>query len=88
MGGRSGRATGPGGPRRRPALLGVHDETEDGTVYRAELSAGVDEAILSFYPVLHEDLGLSDSWWADLAGALDRLSVTATDRVAVRTQYM
>ncbi|MFF4517609.1 hypothetical protein [Streptomyces mirabilis] len=73
---------------RRPALLGVHDETEDGTAYRAELSAGVDEAILSFDPVLHEDLRLSDSWWAELASALDKLSVTATDRVAIRTQYM
>ncbi|MCX4462367.1 hypothetical protein OOK58_59275 [Streptomyces sp. NBC_01728] len=73
---------------RRPALLGVHDETEDGTAYRAELSAGVDEPVLSLTPVLHEDLGLPDSWWTELAGALDKLSATTTDRVTVRPQYM
>ncbi|MFJ8509668.1 hypothetical protein [Streptomyces avermitilis] len=72
----------------RPALLGVHDAFDDGTAYRAELSAHVDEPVLSDDPVLQCDLQLPDSWWADLAEALEKVSATVTDRVAVRQQYM
>lgn len=73
---------------RRPALVGLHDATEDGTAYRAELSARVGEPVLSGSPILHEDLDLADSWWTELAGALDKLSTTVTNRVTVRPQYM
>ncbi|WP_237277076.1 hypothetical protein [Streptomyces caniscabiei] len=53
---------------RRPALLAVHDAVDDGTAYRAELSARVDQPVLSDDPVLQRDLQLPDSWWQDLAG--------------------
>ncbi|WP_307060990.1 hypothetical protein [Streptomyces sp. B3I8] len=73
---------------RRPALLAVHDAVDDGTAYRAELSARVDQPVLSDDPVLQCDLQLPDSWWADLAGTLEKVSAVDTDRVAVRPQYM
>lgn len=72
----------------RPALLGVHDSFDDGTAYRAELSTRVDEPVLSDDPIPRQDLDLSDSWWEALAGTLEKVSVVATDRVAVREQYM
>ncbi len=72
----------------RPALLAVHDAIEDGIAYRAELSARVDEPVLSGDPILRQDLDLPDSWWEALAGTLEKLSAASTDRVAVREQYM
>ncbi|MEU8718371.1 hypothetical protein [Streptomyces sp. NPDC048663] len=72
----------------RPALLGVHDAFDDGTAYRAELSARVDEPVLSNDPILQRDLDLPASWWEALAGTLEKLSATSTDRVAVREQYL
>lgn len=72
----------------RPALLAVHDAVDDGTAYRAELSARVDQPVLSDDPILQHDLQLPDSWWADLAGTLAKVSAVDTDRVAVRQQYM
>ncbi|MEG3631941.1 hypothetical protein [Streptomyces poriticola] len=72
----------------RPALLGVHDAFDDGTAYRAELSARVDQSVLSDDPVLQHDPQLPDSWWNDLTGMLEKVSVVATERVAVRQQYM
>ncbi|MFJ1562206.1 hypothetical protein [Streptomyces mirabilis] len=73
---------------RRPALLAVHDAVDDGTAYRAELSARVDQPVLSDDPVLQRDLQLPDSWWQDLAGTLAKVAAVDTDRVAVRRQYM
>lgn len=73
---------------RRPTLLGLHDTTEDGTAYRAELSARIDAPVLSATPDLHQNLDLPDTWWNDLTGTLDLLAATPTERVAVRTQYM
>ncbi|MGW1622716.1 hypothetical protein [Streptomyces sp. NPDC002172] len=73
---------------RRPTLLGVHDTFDDSTAYRAELSVRVDEPVLSDDPILQHDLELPDSWWADLAEALGKVSTAGTDRVAVRQQYM
>ncbi|MEU8852765.1 hypothetical protein AB0C70_42625 [Streptomyces sp. NPDC048564] len=73
---------------RRPALLAVHDAVDDGTAYRAELSARVDQPVLSDDPVLQRDLQLPDSWWADLTGTLEKVAAVDTDRVAVRQQYM
>ncbi|WP_259408410.1 hypothetical protein [Streptomyces akebiae] len=70
--------------RRRPAFLAVHDTVDDGTAYRAELSALVDQPALSDDPVLQ----LPDSWWEDLAGTLEKVAAADTDRVAVRQQYM
>ncbi|MFJ4633672.1 hypothetical protein [Streptomyces sp. NPDC088847] len=73
---------------RRPALLAVHHAVDDGTAYRAELSARVDQPVLSDDPVLQCDLELPDSWWEDLAGTLAKVAAVDTDRVAVRQQYM
>ncbi|WP_461057855.1 hypothetical protein [Streptomyces pseudoechinosporeus] len=73
---------------RRPALLAVHDAVDDGTVYRAELSARVDQPVLSDAPVLQHDLQLPGPWWEDLAGTLEKVPAVDTDRVAVRQQYM
>ncbi|MFI1701510.1 hypothetical protein ACH419_36925 [Streptomyces bobili] len=73
---------------RRPALLAVHDAVDDTTAYRAELSARVDQPVLSDDPVLQRDLQLPDSWWQDLAGTLEKVAAVDTDRIAVRQQYM
>jgi hypothetical protein len=73
---------------RRPALLAIHDAVDDDTAYRAELSARVDQPVLSDDPVLQRDLQLPDSWWQDLTGALEKVAAVNTDRVAVRQQYM
>jgi len=73
---------------RRPALVGLHDATEDGTAYRAELSVRVDEPVLSGSPILHEDPDLPGTWWTELEETLHKLAASATDRIAVRTQYM
>ncbi len=72
----------------RPALLGLWETVADGTAYRAELSAYVDQPVLSDDPVLHRGLELSDSWWTDLTEVLEKVAVLGTDRVAVRQQYM
>ncbi|MGC4986672.1 hypothetical protein ACLQ18_39785 [Streptomyces sp. DT193] len=48
----------------------------------------VDEPVLSDAPILQYDLQLSDSWWNDLAGTLEKVAAVDTDRIAVRQQYM
>ncbi|MFJ8732286.1 hypothetical protein [Streptomyces bauhiniae] len=73
---------------RRPALLGLHDTTENGTAYRAELSARIDAPVLSATPDLRQELDLPDTWWSDLTDTVDLLAATPTDRIAVRTQYI
>ncbi|SOE59311.1 hypothetical protein SAMN05446589_1521 [Streptomyces sp. OV198] len=60
----------------------------DGTAHRAELSPRVGQPVLSDDPILQHDLYLPDSWRTDLAEALERVSATVTDRVAIRQQYM
>jgi hypothetical protein len=72
----------------RTALLGMYETVDDGTAYRAELSVGVDQPVLSDTPILQRDLQLPDSWWTELTEALEKVSATVTDRVAVRQQYM
>jgi hypothetical protein len=72
----------------RPALVGLHDATEDGTAYRTELSLRVEEPVLSGTPILHQDLDLPETWWAQLAETTQKLAAAATDRITVRTQYM
>lgn len=71
----------------RPALYEVHDETDDGGAYRAELTAFVDSPVCSPDPVLREELELPDAWWAQLRGDLEQLAGARTDRVAVRQEY-
>ncbi|MCX4461452.1 hypothetical protein OOK58_01925 [Streptomyces sp. NBC_01728] len=66
----------------------MHDAFDDTTAYRAELSARVDQPVLSDDPILQYDLQLPGSWWADLTEALEKVSATVTDRVAIRQQYM
>ncbi|MFH8699003.1 hypothetical protein [Streptomyces chartreusis] len=85
-----GRHSGPSADLdgRRPALVGLHDATEDGTAYRTELSPRVEEPVLSSAPILHQDLDLPQTWWAQLAETLEKLAAAATDRVTVRTHYM
>ncbi|MGW1533853.1 hypothetical protein [Streptomyces aureus] len=73
---------------RRPALLGMYEAVGDATAYRAELSARVDEPVLSDDPILQHELQLPDTWWNDLAGTLEKVAAAETDRVAVRQQYM
>ncbi|MDX3698026.1 hypothetical protein PV726_49420 [Streptomyces europaeiscabiei] len=64
----------------RPALLAVHDAVADTIAYRAELSARVDQSVLSDDPVLQRGLQLPDSWWQDLAGTLEMVAAVDTDR--------
>ncbi|MFV8131924.1 hypothetical protein [Streptomyces syringium] len=72
----------------RPALLAVHDTTEQGTFYRAELSEHLDHQVISTDPVLRCPVDLPVSWWAALPRALDTLAGTPTDRIAVRREYI
>ncbi|MFK0287985.1 hypothetical protein ACIQVL_47015 [Streptomyces sp. NPDC090499] len=72
----------------RPALLAVHDAVDDGTAYRAELSARMDEPVLSDDPILRHELSLPAAWWTDLTGTLAKVAAATTDRVAVRQRYM
>ncbi|MGW3631869.1 hypothetical protein ACWD7F_17165 [Streptomyces sp. NPDC005122] len=72
----------------RPALLAVHDAVDDGIAYRAELSARVDEPVLSSDPILQHEHQMPDDWWADLTAVLEKVATTTTDRIAVRQQYM
>ncbi|MFD0002593.1 hypothetical protein ACFVJ4_09225 [Streptomyces sp. NPDC127178] len=64
----------------RPALLAVHDDVNDGTAYRAELSVSVDAPVLSDGPILQQDLPLPDSWWTDLTGTLEKVAAVDTPR--------
>ncbi|MEU4655032.1 hypothetical protein AB0G32_14030 [Streptomyces sp. NPDC023723] len=72
----------------RPALLAIHDEADNGTAYRAELSVRVREPLLSDDPVLQHEPDIPLGWWADLMHALQTLAAATTDRIAVRTPYM
>lgn len=65
----------------------MHEETDAGCAYRAELTDFVDSPVCSPGPVLREDLELPDAWWASLRADLDRLATARTDRVAVRQEY-
>ncbi|MEU3792458.1 hypothetical protein AB0F07_22080 [Streptomyces fructofermentans] len=71
----------------RPALLGMYETAANDATYRAELSARVDQPVLSDGPILRRGLHLPDAWWIGLTRALEKVSATDTDRVAVRQQY-
>ncbi|WP_234366029.1 hypothetical protein [Streptomyces albireticuli] len=72
----------------RPALLAVHDEAEDGTVHRAELSEHLDQDVISDDPVLRVPDGLPAAWWTALGSALGTVADVTTDRIAVRQEYI
>ncbi len=72
----------------RPALLTIHDWTEDGTAYRAELNEHLDTPVISSDPILRTPATLFTDWWTDLRTALDAVVATETDRVAVRQEYI
>ncbi|MEU9008696.1 hypothetical protein AB0D12_02690 [Streptomyces sp. NPDC048479] len=46
----------------RPALLGMYETVDDATAYRAELSARVDQPVLSDDPILRQDQDPLGSW--------------------------
>jgi len=71
----------------RPALYGVHDETDNTFAYRAELTQFIDSPACSPSPVLREELELPDAWWTSLRADLGQLATVRTDRVAVRQEY-
>ncbi|MFF1959359.1 hypothetical protein ACFVWX_20535 [Streptomyces sp. NPDC058220] len=73
---------------RKPALHGVHDAIRDGHAYRAELTEFADEPILSPEPVLRGELDLPGTWFTSLRTDLDTIAGTATDRIAVRQQWI
>ncbi|BBC28913.1 uncharacterized protein SGFS_002040 [Streptomyces graminofaciens] len=72
---------------RRPALLGVADAFDDGHAYRSELSARVDEPVLSDDPILRHDLrlpwdpGPAVTCWTSAHADLHRANVTAPLKV-------
>ncbi|MEX2985686.1 hypothetical protein [Streptomyces sp. C36] len=72
----------------RPELLAIHDTVEDGVVYRAELSEHLDVPVISPDPVLRAPADLAPGWWDDLRTVLGTVANTATDRVAVRREYI
>ncbi|MFF6789536.1 hypothetical protein ACFY9C_10700 [Streptomyces filamentosus] len=72
----------------RPALHRIHDWTEEGWSYRAELYAYAPASVVSPGPVLDTDLDLSEAWWAGLGTALDALAAVPTDRVSMREEYI
>ncbi|MEV6654957.1 aldo/keto reductase [Streptomyces sp. NPDC051219] len=74
---------------RKPALHAIHDTTTDRYAYRAELTAFVDQPVLSpDGPVLNKELDLSDAWFKSIRSDLDTIAATPTDRIAVRQQWI
>jgi hypothetical protein len=72
----------------KPALHAVHDRVEGAMAYRAELTAFVDAPACSPSPVLRAPLKLPGIWWKSLRTDLEALADAATDRVAVRQQWI
>ncbi|MGK5627160.1 phosphotransferase [Streptomyces sp. URMC 123] len=73
---------------RKPALHGLYDWATGPYAYRAELTAYVDEPVLSSEPVLRRELDLSDGWFATIRTSLTAIAATATDRTAVRQEWI
>ncbi|WP_328436240.1 aminoglycoside phosphotransferase family protein [Streptomyces sp. NBC_00444] len=73
---------------RKPALHQLHDFTGDGYAYRAELTAYIDEPLLSANPVLRHELALTDTWFATIRTSLSAIADTSTDRTAVRQEWI
>ncbi|MFE2494693.1 phosphotransferase family protein [Streptomyces scopuliridis] len=72
----------------RPPLYAVRDWVRDGFAYRAELSGFVADPVLSPSPVVSGELDLTDAWLKSIRGDLNTIAGTATDRVAVRQQWI
>ncbi|KUL46737.1 hypothetical protein [Streptomyces regalis] len=72
----------------RPVLHQVHDRQAVGWAYRAELYQHTDATVISRSPVLEHDPALPDAWWAQLRTGLDALAEAATERIAVREEYI
>lgn len=73
----------------KPALYAVYDGTvRDKLAWRAELTQHVDTPVCSPEPVLSHELDLPGSWWSSLRADLETIATTATDRVAVRRQWI
>ncbi|WP_189295305.1 phosphotransferase family protein [Streptomyces cinerochromogenes] len=72
----------------KPFLYDTVESTKDGYTYRAELHQYVDEPTCSPSPVLRTRLALPASWWDSLRTDLEYVSGTATDRVAVRQEWV
>ncbi|MEU3512901.1 phosphotransferase [Streptomyces longwoodensis] len=73
---------------RKPLLYDTVESTGDGYTYQAELHQYVDEPTCSLSPVLRTRLDLPVSWWDSLRADLEYVSRTATDRVAVRQEWV
>ncbi|MFF8431716.1 hypothetical protein ACF07Y_42645 [Streptomyces sp. NPDC016566] len=73
---------------RKPALHALHDHTDSGYAYRAELTAYIDEPVLSADPVLRHELHLPDSWFTTIRATLAAIAATPTDRTAVRQEWI
>ncbi|WP_190174405.1 hypothetical protein [Streptomyces mirabilis] len=73
---------------RKPALHALHDRTGDGYAYRAELSAFVDEPLLSPHPVLRDELDLPGAWFETIGMNLSAIAATPTGRTAVRQEWI
>ncbi|MER5901145.1 hypothetical protein ABT150_13750 [Streptomyces mirabilis] len=73
---------------RKPALYGLYDWTSDGYAYRAELSAFVDETLLSPDLVLRDELDLPDALFETIRMNLSAIAATPTDRIAVRHEWI
>ncbi|MGW1503396.1 hypothetical protein ACWCQW_33455 [Streptomyces mirabilis] len=71
---------------RKPAFHALYDRTSDGYAYRAELSAFVDEPLLSPDPVLRDELDLPGRWFETIRTNLAAITATPTDRTAVRQE--
>ncbi|WP_338704093.1 hypothetical protein V2W30_40080 (plasmid) [Streptomyces sp. Q6] len=72
----------------KPRLLAVHDAFREGMGLRAELSEYVAEPACSPTPVVYRELELTDMWWTSLRRDLDTIAATATDRQAVRQEWI
>ncbi|MGW2034769.1 phosphotransferase family protein [Streptomyces sp. NPDC001811] len=72
----------------KPLLYDTNESTRDGYTYQAELHQYVDEPICSPSPVLRTRLDAPASWWASLRTDLEYVSTTATDRAAVRQEWV
>jgi hypothetical protein len=72
----------------KPPLYGVHDSFRDRWAYRAELSARVEDPVLSPSPVVSRELDLPEDWFKQVRKDLNTVAGTATDRVAVRQEWI
>jgi hypothetical protein len=77
-----------GGRVAKPTLFDQAEEAEDENAYRAELSEFITEPVCSAGPVLQGDPDMPSSWWASLCADLATVASAATDRVAVRQEWV